>query len=120
MWFLHQRVLLTNDNLAKRKWEGSKKCCHCDQDETIQHLFFECPLAKVVWWIAHLSFNLAPPKNITNLFDNWLTGVVKNERAQIQVGACACLWALWNVRNNYIFNRAKQNSFVQVIPLAIY
>jgi hypothetical protein len=48
MWFLHQRVLLMKDNLAKRNWDGSKKCCHCDQDETIQHLFFECPLAKVV------------------------------------------------------------------------
>jgi hypothetical protein len=35
MWFLHQKVLLTKDNLAKRNCQGSKKCCHCDQDETI-------------------------------------------------------------------------------------
>jgi hypothetical protein len=46
MWFLHQRVLLTKDNLVKQNWQGSKKCCNCDQDETIQ--LIECPLAKVV------------------------------------------------------------------------
>jgi hypothetical protein len=106
MWFLFRRVLLTKDNLAKRNWVGSKKCCHCDQDKIIQHIFIECPFAGVVWLIIHLSFNLPPPKNITNMFDNWLAGVNKNERAQIRVGICALLWALWNVRNDYIFNRA--------------
>jgi hypothetical protein len=120
MWFLHQRVLLTKDNLVRRNWHGSTKCCHCDQDETIQHLFIECPLAKVVWRIVHMAFSLSPPKNITNLFGNWLVGVNKKEKAQIRVGACAVLWALWLVRNDYIFNRAKNNSFMQVIPLATH
>ena len=26
MWFLHKNVLLTKDNLAKRKWQGCTKC----------------------------------------------------------------------------------------------
>jgi hypothetical protein len=43
----------------------------------------------------------------------------KKERAQIRVGAYVFLWALWNVRNDYIFNRAKQNSFMQVILLVL-
>jgi hypothetical protein len=46
----------------------------------------------VVWQIAHLSFNLATPMNITNLFGSWFAGVGKKERAQIRVGACAFLW----------------------------
>jgi hypothetical protein len=40
----------------------------------------ECPLAKVVWRVVHLSFNLSPPRNITNIFGNWLAGVDKKER----------------------------------------
>jgi hypothetical protein len=94
MWFLHQRV---------RNWVGSNKCCHCDKEETIQHLFIECPLARVVWRVIHISLNLPPPRNITNMFGNWLMGVDKKESAQIRVGVCALLWALWNVRNDYIF-----------------
>jgi hypothetical protein len=46
--------------------------------------------------------------------------VSKKEKAQIRVGSCAMLWALWNVRNDYIFNRTKQNSFMQVMPLDLY
>jgi hypothetical protein len=124
MWFLHRRVLLTKDNLAKRNWHGSKKCCFCNQDESIQHLFISCPLAKVVWRIVHMAFNIIPPKNITNLFGNWLAGVVKKDKVQIRVGVCALLWAIWNVRNDYIFNKAK-NYFLYVgytagYPLDLY
>jgi hypothetical protein len=71
------------------------------------------------WFGVHIAFNLSPPKNIMNLFGNWLAGVDKKERVQIRVGAYVFLWALWNVRNDYIFNRAKQNSFMQVILLVL-
>jgi hypothetical protein len=64
--------------------------------------------------------NISPSKNIINLFGNWLEGVEKKERAQIQVGVCALLWAIWHVCNDYIINRAKPNSFMQVIPLATH
>jgi hypothetical protein len=30
MWFMSNKVLLTKDNLAKRKWKGCQKCCFCD------------------------------------------------------------------------------------------
>ena len=49
MWFLQRKVLLTKDNLAKRNWNRSKTCCFCDKDESIQHLFFDCPFARIVW-----------------------------------------------------------------------
>jgi hypothetical protein len=39
-----------------------------------------------------MTFSLTPPKNITNLFGNWLQGVAKNEMKQIRVGVCAILW----------------------------
>jgi hypothetical protein len=39
-WFLHRKVLLTEGNLAKRAWSGSKKCCFCDQDESNSASFY--------------------------------------------------------------------------------
>ena len=47
MWFVHEEVVLTKDNLAKRNWEGSQRCSFCDHNETIKHLFLDCPLAKL-------------------------------------------------------------------------
>uniref|UniRef100_A0A453AJI4 Reverse transcriptase zinc-binding domain-containing protein n=1 Tax=Aegilops tauschii subsp. strangulata TaxID=200361 RepID=A0A453AJI4_AEGTS len=30
MWFVHKQVILTKDNLLKRHWVGSSRCCFCD------------------------------------------------------------------------------------------
>jgi hypothetical protein len=39
LWYLKRCVILTKDNLARRNWNGDKKCCFCHHPETIQHLF---------------------------------------------------------------------------------
>ncbi|WVZ94165.1 hypothetical protein U9M48_040091, partial [Paspalum notatum var. saurae] len=38
-WFVLKEVILTKDNLLKRRWKGDDQCCFCDNKETIQHLF---------------------------------------------------------------------------------
>jgi hypothetical protein len=29
MWYLYKGVILTKDNLARRQWQGDRKCCLC-------------------------------------------------------------------------------------------
>jgi hypothetical protein len=120
MWFLHRKEIITKNNLIKRNWTGSDSCCFCDNKESIQHLFFECPFAKIVWRIIFMTFGLAPPKNITNLFGNWLKGIPKKELIFIRVGVCAVIWTMWNTRNDFIFNKPKTLSFLQVIPMVTH
>jgi hypothetical protein len=79
MWFRHQKVILTEENLMKWQWTGKETCYFCDNKESIQHLFFGCPLAKIIWSILHMIFGFARPKNITNHFGNWLKGIPKND-----------------------------------------
>jgi hypothetical protein len=79
-WFLQNKVLLTKDNLVKRKWQGIEKCSFGDHKEKVQHLFVQCPLAKMVWRTVHMAFIISPPKNIKNLFGNWLASVPKKEK----------------------------------------
>jgi hypothetical protein len=54
-----------------------------------------------------MTFSIISPTSIAKLFGNWLVGVSKKDKVQIRVGACALLWAIWNIRNDYIFNNAK-------------
>ena len=68
----------------------------------------------------HMSFNLTPPTNVPNLFGNWLKGIAKKELIPIRVGVCAVLWAIWNVRNDFVFNKPKTPCFLQVIPTATH
>jgi hypothetical protein len=106
MWFLHRKEILTKDNLLRCNWVGRESCCFCDEKESIQHLFFDCPFAKIIWHLIHISFGLSPPKNINYLFGNWLKGIPK-ELIQIRVGVCAVIWTMWkwNTRNDFIFNK---------------
>ena len=48
MWFIHKGLILTKDNLSKINWVGNTRSCFCDHNESIKHLFLECPLAKLV------------------------------------------------------------------------
>jgi hypothetical protein len=44
-------------------------------------------MAKIVWCIAHMTFSIVSPTNITNLFGNWLHRVNKNDTIYICVEA---------------------------------
>jgi hypothetical protein len=43
MWFLHQKVILTKDNLEKRNWNECPKCAFSDSNEFINHFFLRVP-----------------------------------------------------------------------------
>jgi hypothetical protein len=40
IWYLVKNIALTNDNLAKKQWKCSLKCCGYNLNESIQHLLF--------------------------------------------------------------------------------
>ena len=40
LWLVFKNSVLTRDNLAKRNWNGNKKCSFCDSEETLNHLFY--------------------------------------------------------------------------------
>ena len=35
--------------IAKRIWHGNQQYYFCHENETIQHLFFDCRFTKLVW-----------------------------------------------------------------------
>ena len=117
MWFVHKQVILTKDNLIKRNWTGPTRCSFCDRDETIKHLFFDCPLAKVLWQTVHIAFSINPPNSVYALFGTWLNGIEPNLARHIRVGVCALLWTIWTCRNDLVFNRISCiHFFVGHIP----
>jgi len=115
MWFVHKQVILTKDNLLRRRWVGSSRCYLCVHDETIQHLFIDCPLAKLLWRSVHIAFNIIPPVGIDALFGMWLNGVNPEIASSILIGICALLWAIWNCKNDMFFNKLSMINFLQVI-----
>ena len=115
LWYLKRGVTLTEDNLIKRNWKGCAKCCFCNSNETIQHLFFECHVASFIWNMIYVLFGIQPPTNVSNLLGSWLRKFSSALRQHILVGASAMCQVLWLSRNYIVFKRIITNSYLQVI-----
>ena len=120
MWFVQKKVILTKDNLVRRRWNGSKQCAFCESDETVNHLFIDCVFTRNIWRLIHFTYNISPPASIENMFSDWLTGLDKSTKARIRIGVCAFIWAIWNCRNDVVFNRSDNFHFLQVVHGATY
>jgi hypothetical protein len=95
LWYLKNGVVLTKDNLVKRCWKGCTKCCFCTEQETIQHLFFYCPMARLMWGCVCFAFGVSKPVDVQHLFCPWLRSFSKKQRNLVLIGMAALCWALW-------------------------
>jgi predicted secreted Zn-dependent protease len=120
LWFLWKGVILTKDNLAKRQWKGCTRCCFCSKLETIQHLFFECPMARLMWFVISVTFGITAPTSTANLFGPWLARFPHKQKALVLIGIAAFCWALWLSRNDMVFQKSKSKSFLQVVFRGTY
>ncbi len=79
MWYLLKGVVLTKDNIARRNWNGSLRCCFLIKNENIQHLFMDCHYANFIGRAIQYSFGLCPPSSISHIFDGWFGGGQEKE-----------------------------------------
>jgi hypothetical protein len=115
LWYLKNGVVLTKDNLVKRQWKGCTKCCFCDVSESIQHLFFDYPMTKLVWGMLSLTFGIRMSSDVGNLFGPWLRSFSKKQRNRVLVGVAAFCWAIWISRNDIVFHKSHFLSILQVM-----
>ena len=104
--------------IAKRIWHGNQQCCFCHENETIQHLFFDCRFARLGWATAYAAWGLPRPHSVDDMFGNWLDGIQSNLKPLILLGASILCWPLWLCRNAFIFE--KTHFFLQVIYLTTH
>jgi hypothetical protein len=48
MWLVEQHAIFTKDNMVKRSWQGDPMRYFYEGPESVDHLFFKCPTAKVI------------------------------------------------------------------------
>jgi hypothetical protein len=56
MWLVEQQSIPTKDNMLKRRRQRDPTCYFCEAPESVDHLFFGCPIAKVVWGVIAICF----------------------------------------------------------------
>lgn len=95
-----------NARLHARQIIPSPKCTFCEEDETILHLFFNCPFAKQIWQEMPFSSNPleAPAETITDGLHRVMraTPLPPTGVSATQLGAWV-IWVIWITRNQKIF-----------------
>lgn len=110
-WYACRGVILTKDNLVKRNWNGSTKCCYCSKGITIQRLLFvKCCSAWLLWRMVFLAFNHPRLLVFLNMFGKWLREVIRQLKGQIQVkcvlyvGQYGIVVFVFNKRNKFLIS----------------
>lgn len=100
--------IMTQDNLRRRGFIGPSLCVMCHQEEeSINHLLFECSNAKTIWKQQYFSFKQTErlPRNGNNLWDYWSHNIFKYKivKPTWNSGMVFIWWQLWLEQNNRIF-----------------
>lgn len=120
-WLVVQDKLQTGVNLKKREWKGDGKCCLCGVEESGNHIFFNCHIARVIWFCVKEALGWERcPSNLNDFFDNWLVLGSKNYHVKLFMFVIV-LWGLWTVRNKMCiekrFPKSSHEVFDKILQL---
>ena len=118
MWLVEKNSILTRDNLTRRGWHGDKRCNFCLENESVNHLFFDCSMARYVWsLVAYVVGTDCRPCSFDQ-FWLWAKQFFPLSENFLYVGLAAICWAIWRMRNKIHFDKKVVRSPTEIICLA--
>jgi hypothetical protein len=106
LWLMLKKSILTRDVLLQRGGKCEKKCLFCGCNETIDHLFFKCPLARYIWNVVSCTFGLKFQfDSADHCISNWLKGFGGEKKEILAVGVAAIIYSIWKTRNLACFEK---------------
>jgi hypothetical protein len=112
---VEKKAILTKDNMTKRKWTGERTCYFCETDESIDHLLFQCPVAKCVWGIVALCLNTNQIPSNCNSYWEWAKIQSPGGILDHAFGLAAICWATWKARNRSCFEHKSIKHPAEVV-----
>lgn len=111
IWKPLSEALPVADLIIKRGMKVDERCQICGMDgESIQHVLFQCPVARYVWAISGIpqpEFELQKGYLLANI--NYLTQIKKqpNGEAEDKRAWPWIIWFLWKSRNDFLFKGVR-------------
>ena len=117
LWLLESRVVLTKDNLIKRKWVGDPSCYFCSEED-INHLFFCCPVVKIIWGILGQVLGANNVPSGSEQYKCWIKNWLPNGAPVYTLGLAAFCWAIWKPRNKACFEKKMLTNPLEILSHA--
>lgn len=97
LWLVAYNKIMTRDNMQKRNMGKPVECVFCLEHESVQHLFFDCLITKLVWEEISSFFSKQLGISVELMTSCWVAG---KKMDTINSVVAAVLWSLWKHRNN--------------------
>jgi hypothetical protein len=105
--------------LRRRHWDGAQGCKFCDNQESVDHLLFQFPIAIATWWWVRDSLGwLRSPSSISSYRD-MLFNSGRGDKNMLWWIIAAVGWSLWKTRNDLVFSNIVIKSPKQVAHKAL-
>ncbi|XP_028085522.1 uncharacterized protein LOC114286545 [Camellia sinensis] len=109
VWKCLHNILPVKGELKKRGLNIDPICSRCFQhEESIEHLFFDCPISQRVWrgLVLGLDFGVGRPLSFFSWFRGWVQHI---HDSKILIHSIGLLWAIWLQRNSVEFHSATMS-----------
>lgn len=125
LWKVQWGILPTCDFLHRKLSDFSPLCKWCNNEsENINHLFWDCSLAKWVWdfigkwWSLENKLSSMASFSLSSLFKLQMSGNSWNIWALV---VAAAVWTIWVARNEFVFQqvRISKSCLEQVLHIRI-
>lgn len=100
LWLLVYNKVLTSENLNKRRPVEDLTCLFCDENESVQHLFFDCIVARHLWKFVAECFHMEIPVSFEDIGALWH---MHKSKIVLNMVTAASFWSLQTLRNDFCF-----------------
>ena len=104
LWLLANNRILTRDNLAKRREVQDKMCLFCSENESVNHLFFDCCVARQCWAVISEILQFEIGMNFESVGRCWINN---KKMGMVNMLTSVVLWSLWKLRNALCFKEER-------------
>lgn len=112
--------LQCSKSLKKRGWKGCEKCCVCGITESVNHIFFDCPIARMIWGFFREIFKWHDcPTSMKSLSEMWIHGKGPLATSLTLFIFAGFTWAIWNNRNKMAIEHKFPKSPSDIIYIAL-
>lgn len=120
LWQVFNNKLPVGQSLIRRGWRGNGRCCVCGIEETVDHIFFKCVLAKMVWALVKIVFDLdMVPGSLKEFSEIWLQGKGPLPVRLNMFIFAGFSWTLWITRNMMAIEKSFPKAPSDVVYAAL-
>ncbi|XP_050918428.1 uncharacterized protein LOC127135839 [Lathyrus oleraceus] len=116
LWLALLGRLPTKDKLTRFRIHTDEKCMLCQENENIDHVFFECQTTGAIWTkiMKQLGYNRAPKRWTYEV--KWLSCETQKKgwrRQILKIAVAGTMYNIWRARNDMDFSNKKMKDTIK-------